>query len=87
MTTATGLHYLPLHELARRIQSKDVSSAEVTAALLERIDRLNPKLNAYITVMADSALADAHRRGALTIWFAIVGVFDRLDYAAMSTMQ
>ncbi|MCH7837123.1 MAG: Asp-tRNA(Asn)/Glu-tRNA(Gln) amidotransferase subunit GatA [Chloroflexi bacterium] len=59
MTTATGLHYLPLHELARRIQSKDVSSAEVTSALLERIERLNPKLNAFITVMAESALADA----------------------------
>ena len=59
MTTTTGLHYLSLHELAGRIQSKDVSSAEVTSALLERIERLNPKLNAYITVMAESALADA----------------------------
>ncbi len=59
MTTTTGLHHLPLHELARRIQSKDVSSVEVTSALLERIERLNPKLNAFITVMAESALADA----------------------------
>ncbi len=59
MTTATDLHYLPLYEIAERIERKDVSASEVTAALLERIERLNPKLNAYITVMAESALAEA----------------------------
>ncbi len=59
MTTDTALHYLTLHELAARIEAKDVSSVEATEATLERIERLNPTLNAYITVMADEALADA----------------------------
>jgi len=59
MTTATDLHYLTLHELSERIRAKEVSPVEATEATLERIERLNPKLNAYITVMADQALADA----------------------------
>ncbi len=59
MTTDTALHYLTLHELAARIKAKDVNPVEVTEAILERIERLNPTLNAYITVMADQALADA----------------------------
>ena len=59
MTTDTALHYLTLHELAARIKAQDVSPVEATEAILERIERLNPTLNAYITVMADEALADA----------------------------
>ncbi len=59
MTTDTALHYLTLHELAARIKAKDVNPVEVTEAILERIERLNPTLNAYITVMGDQALADA----------------------------
>ena len=60
MTTTTDLCYLSLHELASRIQSKELSPVEATEAVLERIERLNPTLNAYITVMAEQALADAH---------------------------
>ena len=59
MTTDTALHYLTLHELASRIEAKDISPVVVTEPILERIDRLNPKLNAFITVMADDAMADA----------------------------
>ena len=59
MTTTTDLCYLTLHEVAGRIRAKDVSPVEVTESVLERIDRLNPTLNAYITVMADEALVAA----------------------------
>ena len=59
MTTTTDLCYLTLHELSDRIRAKEMSPVEVTVAALERIERLNPKLNAYITVMAEQALADA----------------------------
>ena len=59
MTTDTGLWYLTLHELAARIKAKDVSPVEVTQETLARIERLNPTLNAYITVMSEQALADA----------------------------
>ena len=41
-----------------------MSPVEITRACLERIERLNPALNAFITVMAESALAEARRAEA-----------------------
>jgi aspartyl-tRNA(Asn)/glutamyl-tRNA(Gln) amidotransferase subunit A len=59
MTITSDLCYLTLDEIAERISTRDVSPVEVTRATLERIERLNPKLNAYITVLAEQALAEA----------------------------
>jgi aspartyl-tRNA(Asn)/glutamyl-tRNA(Gln) amidotransferase subunit A len=59
MTMTADLCGLSLHELAARIRSKDVSPVEATEACLERVERLNPKLNTFITAMAEQALADA----------------------------
>src|SRR5215471_7488680 len=50
---------LSLSEVSRRIRAKQVTSVELTRALLDRIKIYNPKLNAYITVMNDQALAQA----------------------------
>lgn len=49
-------------ELAPRLRRKEVSPLELTRACLDRIEKLNPTLNAFITVTAESALAEA--RGA-----------------------
>ena len=46
-------------ELAPRLRRKEVSPVEVTRACLDRIEKLNPALNAFITVTAESALAEA----------------------------
>src|SRR6185503_17407248 len=46
-------------ELAAQIRRKQVSAREVLAAHLARIDRLNPKINAIVTLVADRAMADA----------------------------
>lgn len=46
-------------ELAPRLRRKEVSPVEVTRACLKRIEELNPTLNAFITVTAESALAEA----------------------------
>ena len=43
-------------ELLRR---KQISAVELTTSCLNRIDQLNPTINAFITVMRDSALAQA----------------------------
>ena len=55
---------LTIAELAPRLRRQEVSSVEVTRVCLERIEKQNPALNAFITVMADSALADARRAEA-----------------------
>ncbi|MGB8730770.1 MAG: amidase [Candidatus Sulfotelmatobacter sp.] len=46
-------------ELAPRLRRKEVSPLELTRACLDRIEKINPALNAFITVMAESALAEA----------------------------
>jgi aspartyl-tRNA(Asn)/glutamyl-tRNA(Gln) amidotransferase subunit A len=46
-------------ELAPRLRRGEISPLELTRACLDRIEKLNPELNAFITVTADSALAEA----------------------------
>jgi aspartyl-tRNA(Asn)/glutamyl-tRNA(Gln) amidotransferase subunit A len=53
------LTQLSLQEASELVRRRKVSPVELTTACLARIDRLNPGLNAFITVMRDSALSDA----------------------------
>jgi aspartyl-tRNA(Asn)/glutamyl-tRNA(Gln) amidotransferase subunit A len=55
------LAFLTAAEQARGIQRHDISPVELTEAYLERIERWNPVLNAYITVTGERAM-DAARR-------------------------
>lgn len=49
----TELHYLELLEVGRQIQSRQISSLEVTQAMLSRIDELDPRLRSYARLMRD----------------------------------
>ena len=53
------LAFASIETLAPLLQSREVSSAELTRNFLERIERHNEALGAYITVMADHALRSA----------------------------
>lgn len=55
----TDLHWLTAAEAARAIATREISPVELTAALLERIERLDPKLNVFIRLDADAAMAAA----------------------------
>ena len=55
------LHYLSLDEVARRLKARKLSSVEATRAILDRIDKLDPKLKSYATA---DARARARRRRA-----------------------
>ncbi|HUP33046.1 MAG TPA: amidase [Gaiellaceae bacterium] len=56
------LAFLPATEQARLVRERDVSPVELVELYLERIDRLNPELGAYVTVRADEALAEARAK-------------------------
>src|SRR4051794_4622712 len=58
-STASDLMFRPALELAARVRSGELSAAELVAASLERIDALNPELNAFVDVFHDEALAAA----------------------------
>jgi amidase len=53
------LCWLTLDEAARRIAARQLSPVELTAAVLRRIERLNPTLHAYLAVCGESAMAAA----------------------------
>ncbi len=51
--------FLPASQLSQLIHDRAVSPVEAVEAYLDRIDNLNPKLYAYLTVCRDEALAAA----------------------------
>lgn len=50
---------MSLAEVSELVRAKEASPVELTQACLARIEQLDPRLNAFITVTADSALAEA----------------------------
>jgi len=58
---STEIPFLPATELSALIRSGDVSPVEATEAYLDRIGQIDGKLNSYITVCRDEALAEAQQ--------------------------
>jgi len=59
MTTDTELWALTATELSKLIRSKKVSAVEVTRSVLERLDAVNPAINAVVTQMPEEAISVA----------------------------
>jgi aspartyl-tRNA(Asn)/glutamyl-tRNA(Gln) amidotransferase subunit A len=90
---AADLHWLSVAEAAYAIAHKQLSPVELTQTLLTRIDRLDAKLNAFIQLDSDAALAAAQAaeteimagrcRGPLH--GVPVGIKDIIDVAGLPT--
>jgi aspartyl-tRNA(Asn)/glutamyl-tRNA(Gln) amidotransferase subunit A len=85
--SANELCYWTIAELAANIQAQEISPVEVIQAQLDRIDQLDPTLNAYLTVLSEQAMQEArtaeqeirhgHYRGPLHgVPIAIKDLFD-----------
>lgn len=59
MRNLDDLHYRSLIDLAGAIGRGEISSEAVTGHLLDRIDRVDPRLHSYVTLLRDDALAQA----------------------------
>src|SRR5213595_2430953 len=55
----TDLNWLSATEQAALIRSRKVSPVEIVDALLARIDKVNPRLNAFVLINADQARREA----------------------------
>ena len=74
-------HQLSLLELREKLFSQEISSQELTAYFLDRIEKIDPKVRAYLTVTkeealrqaqeADQALKDGQRKPLLGLPLAI----------------
>ena len=60
----TELLSLSLSEARDALKTKKISSVELTKAYVASVEKLNPKLNAYITTTPERALADAQASDA-----------------------
>jgi amidase len=68
-------------ELAGRLARKDLSAREVMIAHLAQIDRLNPKVNAIVTLVAEQAMAGAEKADEAMARRGPIGVLHGLPIA------
>ena len=59
----SDIPFLSATQLASLIEARQVSPEEALNAYLDRIEQVNPKVNAYITVCADEAMEQARQAG------------------------
>ena len=90
---STDLTALSIGEAGDLVRRKVISPVELTRACLQRIERLNPALNAFITVTPEEALAQARateaevRRGRWRgpLHGIPLGLKDNIDTAGVRT--
>jgi Asp-tRNA(Asn)/Glu-tRNA(Gln) amidotransferase A subunit family amidase len=82
---ATELYYTPATRLAAAIRAKETSPVEVTEAVLARIERLNPTLNAYCTVTAELARTTARAAEAAVMRGEALGLLHGVPLLAQGS--
>ncbi len=75
------LAYLTVAEAAERIRSRQLSPVDYTTALIARIDRLEPKLDVFVTLAAERALEAARAAEAEIAAGGWRGTFHGIPYA------
>ena len=75
------LCFAPATELRRLIDSRDISPVELAQNLLDRVERLNPILNAFLTISADLALQQAKAAEARAVRGAPLSPLDGVAYS------
>lgn len=58
-TSPDDLAFLPAHRISALIKARKITSRQITDIYLERLERLNPTLNCVVSLMKDSARAEA----------------------------
>jgi aspartyl-tRNA(Asn)/glutamyl-tRNA(Gln) amidotransferase subunit A len=77
----------PAARLAERIARKELSPVEVVDEVLGRIERLNGRLNAFCTVTAESARADARRAEEALMRGAPLGRLHGVPFSVKDTLD
>ena len=70
---ARDLGFLPAWQMASAVKNKKLSPVEIVDALLTRIEKINPRVNAYCTIAADMARKAARKAEAAVMGRGKVG--------------
>ena len=79
--STTDLCFMTATELAHRIRAKELSAREVMEAHLTQIERVNPKVNAIVTLLPERAMDGARAADAAVAGGAAVGPLHGLPIA------
>lgn len=79
---ADDVLYLSASELGRKLSARQLSPVELTESYLERIERLDPKLHAFVTLSREMALAEARRAESEIAAGRVRGPLQGVPYAA-----
>ena len=67
MSRQQPLHDLTIHDAADLLAAREITSTELTEAVLGRIDNVDERVKAFVTVTGDRALSDAKAADARTV--------------------
>jgi Asp-tRNA(Asn)/Glu-tRNA(Gln) amidotransferase A subunit family amidase len=81
------LHYESLATLARKIRDKEVTPQDVAQHYLRRIEKLQPKLNAFAKVDAEGAMRDAHAAGEALLHGGEIGLLHGVPLTVKSCID
>ena len=81
MADEQALGYMGIDSASTALTEGSLTALDLTEAVLARIDRLNPTLNAYVRVMAESARADARAADARAAAGKRLGPLDGIPIA------
>jgi aspartyl-tRNA(Asn)/glutamyl-tRNA(Gln) amidotransferase subunit A len=79
--------YLDATELAALVRSKQISLVEVVRAHLDRIEEVNPKLNAIVTLVAEQAIEAARGAEAAVMAGRELGLLHGVPFTAKDSLD
>jgi aspartyl-tRNA(Asn)/glutamyl-tRNA(Gln) amidotransferase subunit A len=86
-SVSDALHYRDATELAHLIRTKQVSPVEVMKAHLDRIEAVNPKINAIATRLADQAMQSAREAEQAVASGSELGVFHGVPFTIKDSID
>ncbi|KQR76936.1 glutamyl-tRNA(Gln) amidotransferase subunit A [Burkholderia sp. Leaf177] len=81
------IFYRDATELARLIRTKELSPVEVVKAHLDRIEAVNPKVNAVVTLMRDDAIKAAKTAEAAVLNGAVLGPLHGVPFSIKDALD
>lgn len=80
------MHLKTAHELSEQLQRGETTSVKLTQQYLEKIERTEPKLHSFITVMGHEALAAAEASDRRRVYELPLSPFDGVPVAVKDNM-